>query len=174
MDQVVLVDEKDSETGVMEKLLAHQKGLLHRAFSVFIFNRNGDLLLQKRSADKYHSAGLWTNTCCSHPGSGEDVKLSAQKRLFSEMGINCSIEFLFTECYKLPLRDGLTEHEFDHVFYGICNDVPEISPDEVETYRYVSRQDLKEDIFKNPDYYTEWFKLLWERVFESVRDKFTQ
>ncbi len=171
MKHVVLVNEKDEELGSMEKLQAHQLGRLHRAFSVFIFNSEGRLLIQKRAVGKYHSGGLWTNTCCSHPELGENVKEAAQKRLISEMGINCMLEFLFTECYELIVGNGLIEHEFDHVFFGISDDLPNFDPEEVETFNYISEEELALAMLQLPEEFTEWFKLIWSKVFDVFRQR---
>ena len=171
MGNVVLVDESDVSVGIAEKQQAHIKGLLHRAFSVFIFNEAGELLLQKRAKNKYHSGGLWTNTCCSHPDLGEDVKVVAERRLQSEMGINCELTFLFTELYELPLENGLVEHELDHVFYGNSNELPVLDPEEAMDFKYASFEELSREVLLDPSGFTEWFKILWEKVFESVKAK---
>src|SRR6187399_1825004 len=123
-DYLILVDEQDKQYGKLEKQLVHELGLLHRAFSVFIFNKKGELLLQQRADEKYHSAGLWTNTCCSHPRFGEEIKDSVTRRLEEEMGMNCEMEFAFSFIYKSTFENGLTEHEFDHVFFGISDELP--------------------------------------------------
>ena len=132
--EVILVDEQDQEIGVMEKMEAHRQGLLHRAFSVFIFNEKGEMLLQQRSLDKYHSGGLWTNACCSHPRPGEDIQRAAQRRLHEELGFVTSIEEIFDFIYKSPFDNGLTEHEFDHVFIGVYDDVIEPNQKEVKDF----------------------------------------
>ena len=136
-ENVVLVDTKDCELGVMEKMEAHEKGLLHRAFSVFIFNDKNQLLLQQRAFSKYHSGGLWTNTCCSHPRKGETYKEGAHRRLLEEMGMTCDLEKVLDFIYKAKLDNNLTEHELDHVFVGYCNSNPEINLEEVMIYRFV-------------------------------------
>jgi isopentenyl-diphosphate delta-isomerase len=171
MSLVILVNESDKAIGMMEKMRAHKEGALHRAFSVFIFNSNGELLLQKRAKSKYHSGALWTNTCCSHPDLGDDIAFSAQKRLFAEMGLSCTLEFLFSECYNLIVSDGLIEHEFDHVFYGICDDAPCPDPAEVEAVRYMNYEELEQDIEQYPECYSAWFKLFWKEVFARIRNK---
>lgn len=159
MQQVILVDEKDNSIGTMEKLKAHKMGVLHRAFSIFLFNDMGELLLQKRNNSKYHSGGLWTNTCCSHPKPGETLKQVALTRLFEEMGIKVEIEFAFSFIYKVKFENGLTENEFDHVFVGNFNENPEINPEEVSDWRYESLRSINIEIKQNPSSFTEWFKI---------------
>jgi len=166
MEQVILVDEKDNETGVMPKLEAHQKGILHRAFSVFIFNSKGELLLQQRALNKYHSAGLWSNTCCSHPLPGESINDAANRRLAEEMGLSCKIYPAFSFIYKADLYNDLVEHEYDHVFIGTSDAVPVISKDEVAQSKYIDVQSLTEDMIKNPSTYTAWLRICFERVVE--------
>jgi isopentenyl-diphosphate delta-isomerase len=145
-EYVILVDEQDNDIGVMEKLLAHQEGLLHRAFSIFIFNEKGELLLQQRALSKYHSAGLWTNTCCSHPRPNETIKDAANRRLFEEMGMSCDLKIISNFIYKTPFENGLTEHELDYVLTGITNQNPHINKDEVENYKWMPIEDIKKDI----------------------------
>lgn len=164
-EYVILVDEQDNDIGVMEKLQAHQEGLLHRAFSVFIFNEKGELLLQQRALSKYHSAGLWTNTCCSHPRPNETIKDAANRRLFEEMGMSCDLKIITNFIYKTPFENGLTEHELDYVLTGITNQNPQINKDEVENYKWMPIEDIKKDIISNPDLYTSWFKIALEKVF---------
>jgi isopentenyl-diphosphate delta-isomerase len=159
MNDVILVDEKDNAIGRMEKLKAHEEGLLHRAFSIFLFNDYEELLLQKRSNSKYHSGGLWTNTCCSHPKPDEILKEGAITRLKEEMGIETNITFGFSFLYKAAFDNGLTEHEFDHVFVGTYNGNPEINPAEVSDWKYASIETIQDEISSNPGSYTEWFKL---------------
>lgn len=168
MNNVILVDNSDNQTGTMDKLEAHQKGLLHRAFSVFLFNEQKQLLLQKRADDKYHSAGLWTNTCCSHPAPGEFLIRSAQNRLKEEMGISTSVTPLFSFIYRAEFENGLIEHELDHVFIGNFNASPLPNPNEVSDWKYASYEQVKEEIDKVPDSYTFWFKLIYERVFNYI------
>lgn len=169
VEHVILVDENDLPQGQMEKLEAHEKGVLHRAFSVFIFNSKNELLLQKRAEHKYHSGGLWTNTCCSHPRVGEDNLEAANRRLMEEMGIGSVLNYLFNFTYKVKFDDGLTEHELDHVFYGLCDDLPVINPEEVAAYRYLSLSDLKKDIELHPDRYTSWLKICLDKVVEHLK-----
>ncbi|MCZ4243920.1 isopentenyl-diphosphate Delta-isomerase [Pedobacter punctiformis] len=167
VEQVILVNEFDEPQGGMEKMEAHQKGLLHRAFSVFIFNSNNELLLQQRAKDKYHSAGLWTNTCCSHPRLGENNNDAASRRLQEEMGMNCKLTYAFNFIYKANLENGLIENELDHVFFGVSDEVPVINPNEVATYRYTDLETLKKDIHTQPDLYTPWLKICLKQVEEQ-------
>ncbi len=159
-EQVVLVDKDDKPIGLMEKLEAHQKGFLHRAFSVLLFNDQKELLLQQRAFDKYHCGGLWTNTCCSHPYPEEDVKDAALRRLKEEMGIECELEKSFEFIYKAKFDNGLTENEYDHVFIGTFSGKPVINKDEVADWKYLSMAALEQDIADNPGYYTPWFKII--------------
>ena len=168
MADVILVNEDDVPVGTMEKLEAHQKGALHRAFSIFLFNNNKELLLQKRASDKYHSSNLWTNTCCSHPAPGEHLKASAQKRLMEEMGITTSLQSLFSFTYKTKFGNGLIEHELDHVLIGTFNTTPLPNPTEVDDWRYSSLEEISADIQANPNDYTFWFKLVYKRVFNYI------
>jgi len=161
---VILVDENDNQTGLMEKLEAHQKALLHRAVSVFIMDSGGEWILQKRAYHKYHSKGLWTNTCCTHPLPGESEKESASRRLMEEMGIQCDLKKLFTFIYKENMDDGLTEHEYDHVFWGISDDTPVINADEVESWMKISFDQLHQSVIDQPDLYTYWFKEIYQKV----------
>lgn len=160
MEHVVLVDENDREVGTMEKMEAHKKGVLHRAFSVLLFNKKGELLLQKRALGKYHSAGLWTNTCCSHPLPGECIKEAAKRRLREEMGIDLQPEFSYKFIYKTPLEKGLTEYEYDHVFTAIYDGAPAINKDEVAEWTFISLPELKKKIATEPERYTYWFRLI--------------
>lgn len=159
MEFVVLVDEHDNETGIMEKMQAHREGKLHRAISVFLFNSQNELLLQQRAEGKYHSAGLWTNACCSHPRPGETVREAAGRRLREEMGISADLQEAFCFVYKAQFANGLTEYEFDHVFSGVTNDMPMVDPGEVAAYKYISPPELLADVAKEPQRYTEWFKI---------------
>ncbi|MGZ3900654.1 MAG: isopentenyl-diphosphate Delta-isomerase [Bacteroidia bacterium] len=164
-EQVILVDEQDVQTGTCNKLLAHQTGLLHRAISVFIFNSEKKMLLQRRAITKYHSGGLWTNACCSHPRPGEDTLKAAQRRLKEEMGINEDhLFFMFTFIYKAKLDNELTEHELDHVFIGKTDAQPKINTEEVCDYKYRSVEELQKDIRDKPEAYTYWFALIFDRV----------
>jgi len=164
-EYVILVDEDDNDIGVMEKLEAHQKGLLHRAFSVFIFNDQNELLLQQRAFSKYHSGGLWTNTCCSHPRPNETIKDAANRRLFEEMGLSCDLKITTNFIYKTPFDNGLIEHELDYVLIGTSRQQPLINRDEVESYKWQSISEIKQDILKFPDTFTSWFKIAIDKVF---------
>ncbi len=159
MESVILVNDMDVELGVMEKMEAHRKGALHRAISVFVFNEQGDYLLQQRAEEKYHSAGKWSNTCCSHPRPGETMLAAANRRLKEEMGLDCKLAYWFSFKYRAELDHGLTEHEYDHVFMGMTNELPHPDPSEVSSFKYISRKDLEEDLIINPDDYSEWFKI---------------
>ena len=161
-----MVDENDNELGLIEKMEAHEKGLLHRAFSVFVFNQKGEVLLQQRAFGKYHSGGLWTNTCCSHPREGETVLEAAHRRMEEEMGFDCELEQQFNFIYNRKLDKGLTEHELDHVVFGKFDGEPNLNPEEVADYKWVNMQELKSDISTNPAEYTEWFKICFDEVFE--------
>ena len=165
-EQVILVDKEDVEIGFMGKMFAHEKGELHRAFSVFIFNKKGELLLQKRALDKYHSAGKWTNTCCSHPRPGELTIDAAKRRLKEEMGMKCELIYGFNFLYKATFTNELTEHEIDHVYFGYSEEEPIINPDEVDAYKYVKLEELKKDMIDNPDDYTAWLKICFNKVLE--------
>jgi isopentenyl-diphosphate delta-isomerase len=166
-DLLILVDENDNETGSMSKLAAHQSGVLHRAFSVFIFNQKGEMLLQQRADAKYHSGGLWSNTCCSHPLKGESVNGAISRRLKEEMGIKCITQFQFSFIYKVALDNGLTEHELDHVYFGESDDVPVPDPKEVKDWKYVYPEKLKERMISHPNEYSVWLKICFPRV-ESI------
>ena len=156
-NQVILVDEQDAPLGVMEKMEAHRTGMLHRAFSIFIFNREGQMLLQQRAHGKYHSGGLWTNACCSHPQPGEQVQEAAERRLMEELGFNTKLEKVFDFLYKAGLDNGLTEHEFDHVFVGIYNGPINYNTDEVMHIEYKTLDEIKASLGEDPSRYTAWF-----------------
>lgn len=157
VEYVILVNNNDQPLGAMEKMEAHEKGVMHRAFSIFIFNSEGKMLLQKRAEDKYHSPGLWTNTVCSHPRTGEKTDEAAHRRMVEEMGFDCPLEEVFTFTYKANVGDGLTEHEFDHVFTGTSDSTPEPNPEEVSDYKYVDLDWVVKDVEENPGNYTVWF-----------------
>ncbi len=159
-EMVVLVDENDRQIGVSEKMHAHHQGLLHRAFSIFLFNRNGDMLLQKRALHKYHSGGLWSNACCSHPRPGESLLQAVHRRLREELGMTCRIRKAFNFIYKIQLRCGLIEHELDHVYYGVYSGHIQPNPDEVADYRWVNIEALMDSLRRQPEKYTEWFKII--------------
>lgn len=166
---VILVDEQDLPIGEMEKLEVHQKALLHRAFSVFIFNQQGQMLLQQRAADKYHCPLLWTNACCSHPAPHQDTLQAAEKRLMEEMGFTTPLKKIFDFIYKAAFDNGLTEHEFDHVFVGQYDGAILPNAQEVNAYAFQNSSDIAAAIQAQPDQYTEWFKI----AFPKVRAYFT-
>lgn len=167
--RVQLVDENDRPQGEMDKVEAHHKGVLHRAFSVLIFDRKGRILLQKRAIGKYHSGGLWTNTCCSHPKPDESVEEAAARRLREEMGMDAPLRRLFTTRYFLELGDGMIEHELDHVFLGISEQAPEFDRSEVMDQRYATRTELELDLQSHPQHFTEWFKVIWREFNEHEK-----
>ena len=167
---VVLVDQNDQKLGLMEKQQAHIAGLLHRAFSVLVFNSKGELMIQQRAASKYHSPTLWTNTCCSHPRDNETYEQAAHRRLEEEMGFDCELEYKFNFIYKAHLENDLIEHELDHVFIGTFDNEPKLNPDEVMAYRWVELDDLKKDMEKNPQNYTAWFKIIFEHYVSYIEE----
>ena len=159
-DEIVLVDINGNETGFMEKIEAHRTGRLHRAFSIFIVNSQGDLLLQQRAATKYHSGGLWSNTCCSHPAPGETILRAAHRRLYEELGFNCQLTEIFTFIYRADVGSGLIEHEHDHVLLGKYDGVFHPDPEEIQACKWISLIELTGDISTNSFAYTDWLKLL--------------
>lgn len=167
-EKVILVNENDTPVGEMEKMEAHRKALLHRAFSVFVFNDKKELLLQQRAAGKYHSPLLWTNTCCSHPRPAEKTEDAAHRRLMEEMGFDCQLNEIFSFTYKEALDQGLTEHEFDHVFIGNFDGIPVINPDEVQSWKWMKMEAIALDLVKNPGNYTVWFRIAFERVMQNL------
>lgn len=167
-EKVILVNENDEQLGLMGKMEAHQKALLHRAFSVFVFNKKGELMLQQRALDKYHSPGLWTNTCCSHQRSGESNLQAGKRRLQEEMGFECGLKELFSFVYKAPFDNGLTEHELDHVMVGHYDQDPVINPAEVASFKWMPMEDVKRDILEKPELYTEWFKIIFKEYQERL------
>ncbi len=166
--QVILVNEHDQESGILEKLEAHRKGLLHRAFSVFVFNSQGELLLQRRAFGKYHSQGLWTNTCCSHPFPGEDTISGAKRRLREEMGLNCELNYAFSFIYKAQLDNGFTEHEYDHVIVGFSDETPHLDTSEAISFKWMNLDQIKTSISAYPSLYTEWFKIILNEYSQSL------
>lgn len=166
---VILVDENDNEIGVMEKLQAHVEAKLHRAFSVFIFNSKGELILQQRALSKYHSPGLWTNTCCSHPRPGEKTIDAAHRRMMEEMGFDCNFNEVFSFVYKAPFTNELTEHEYDHVFIGFSDEIPVLNKEEAAAYRLSSLEELSKEITNHPENYTVWFKIAFDRVEDYLK-----
>ena len=168
---IILVDEWDQEVGTMEKLEAHQKALLHRAFSVFIFNAKGEMLLQQRAMGKYHSAGLWTNACCSHPAPGEDTIAAAKRRLSEELGFSTELEKIFHFTYKHAFDNGLTEYEFDHVFVGIYDGVINPHKEEVADYCFMSMEEIGSSLQTTPAKFTPWFHIAWPMIKEWATKK---
>jgi isopentenyl-diphosphate Delta-isomerase len=171
LQDIILVNEKDEATGAASKMEVHERGLLHRAFSVFIFNPKGEMLLQQRAMNKYHSAGLWTNACCSHPAPGESILLSAEKRLFAEMGFTTPLTEAFSFTYRIEFENGLVENEFDHVFIGTY--LGDINPDpaEVSDYCYMSMDDIRNGIEVFPKKYTSWFKIAFPMLEDYLKKK---
>lgn len=167
-EQVILVDIKDNPIGLMPKMEAHEKAQLHRAFSVFVFNDKGELMLQQRAAHKYHSPLLWTNTCCSHQRDGESNIEAGKRRLQEEMGFTTELKELFWFVYKAPFDNGLTEHELDHVMVGTYNGTPSINKDEVEHYKWMHLEDVKLDIEHHPALYTAWFKIIFKESYNKI------
>lgn len=170
-EQVILVNEKDEPIGLMGKMEAHEKGLLHRAFSVFVFNSKQEVLLQQRAACKYHSPNLWTNTCCSHPRAGETNQQAGERRLQEEMGLQVPLQEVFSFIYKAPFDNGLTEHEYDHVLIGYSDVQPQINPEEVASWKWLSLEAIKEDILQAPERYTAWFKIIFEEFYHHLLSK---
>lgn len=164
MEKVVLVDEKDAVLGLMEKMEAHEKGVLHRAFSVFIYNEKNELLLQQRALTKYHTPGLWTNTCCSHPRENEKTIDAAHRRMIEEMGFDCEFKEAFHFIYKADVGQGLIEHEFDRVFIGKSNKLPNINREEVNDWKYMTMKDIREEMQKTPENFTVWFRIAFDEV----------
>ena len=167
-EKVILVNELDEQIGLMPKMEAHKKALLHRAFSVFVFNNKNELLLQQRAMGKYHSPGLWTNTCCSHQREGETNIQAGKRRLQEEMGFVTELTETLSFIYKAPFDNGLTEHEFDHVMIGYYSKEPKINTDEVEDWKWMTLEDIKTDMFLNPDIYTAWFKIIFEKLYDHI------
>ena len=171
-EKVILVNEQDEPIGLMPKLEAHQKARLHRAFSVFLFNRNGELMLQQRALHKYHSPGLWTNTCCSHQREGESNLAAATRRLKEEMGLTVPLTEVFHFIYKAPFDNGLTEHELDHVLVGYTDASPTPNPEEVADWKWMSMASIALDLDQNPDHYTAWFKIIFDRVYSHQKNTY--
>lgn len=170
-EQVVLVNEKDEVLGVMGKMAAHQNGVLHRAFSVFLFNSKGKILLQRRAAEKYHSPGQWTNAVCSHPRYGETYLEAANRRLQEEMGISTTLTHRFHFLYKAEVGGKLWEHELDHVFTGEYNGEFHLNPEEISEIRYISMAQLEEELATTPDNFTEWFKIILAKYKEQLQSE---
>lgn len=172
--RVILVNEQDEPTGEMEKIEAHKKGELHRAFSIFIFNRKGAMLLQQRALNKYHSAGLWTNACCSHPQPGEETINAALRRLNEEMGFQTALEKVFSFVYKASFENGLTEYEFDHVFAGEFEGPVISNKQEVNEFCFKSMQEIKESLKIQPRHYTTWFQLAFPKIEAYWKEKYAE
>ena len=164
---VILVDKNDNQLGLMEKIEAHEKAVLHRAFSVFILNDDHELLIQKRALNKYHSPGLWTNTCCSHTRDGETIKKAGIRRLSEEMGFETDLKVLLSFIYKAEFDNGLFEHEYDYVLVGYYNQNPIINENEVCDWKWINLDFLKEDIKINPSNYTVWFKIIFNKFYNN-------
>lgn len=168
-EKVILVNEKDEPIGLMPKMEAHEKGLLHRAFSVFVFNDKNELMLQQRALSKYHSPGLWTNTCCSHQREGESNIEAGKRRLQEEMGFTTDLKDIMAFIYKAPFDNGLTEHEFDHILVGNFNDVPNLNPEEVSAWKWMKLEEVQKDMKNHPERYTEWFKIIFDKYYQSIQ-----
>ncbi|MFD2909726.1 isopentenyl-diphosphate Delta-isomerase [Flavobacterium ardleyense] len=169
-EQVILVNEHDEPIGVMNKMEAHEKAVLHRAFSVFVLNDKNEVMLQQRAHHKYHSPLLWTNTCCSHQRAGETNIEAGKRRLSEEMGFVVELKELFHFIYKAPFDNGLTEHELDHVMIGYSNETPIINPEEVESWKWMTIEDIKEDMRQHPELYTVWFKIIFDKFYHYLED----
>jgi len=169
-EKVILVNEKDEQIGLMPKMEAHEKAVLHRAFSVFVLNEKGELMLQQRAAHKYHSAMLWTNTCCSHQRDGESNLEAGKRRLLEEMGFVCELNEVFSFIYKAPFDNGLTEHELDHVLVGEYKESPQINKEEVNAFKWMTLEAIKIDIELQPKIYTEWFKIIFEKFYIHLQE----
>ena len=167
-EKVILVNENDEQIGLMPKMEAHEKAVLHRAFSVFIFNDKNELMLQQRAFDKYHSPGLWTNTCCSHQRHGETNIEAGKRRLMEEMGFVVDLQESISFIYKAPFDNGLTEHEYDHVLLGTYNDSPNINPNEVANWKWMPLETVKVDISLHPELYTAWFKVIFDKFYKHI------
>lgn len=167
-EQVILVNENDEPIGLMPKLEAHEKAILHRAFSVFILNDKNEIMLQQRARHKYHSPLLWTNTCCSHQRNGETNIQAGNRRLYEEMGFRTELKELFHFIYKAPFDNGLTEHELDHVMIGYCNENPTINPEEVEDWKWMKIEAVKEDMISHSSLYTVWFKIIFDEFYHFL------
>jgi isopentenyl-diphosphate delta-isomerase len=164
VQQVILVNEQDEQTGVMEKIQAHREAMLHRAFSVFIFNSKGEMLLQQRAGSKYHSPGLWSNACCSHPAPGEETQKAAERRVAEELGIAIPLQKQFHFTYKAEFDNGLTEYEYDHVYTGHFDTIPDFNTEEVQDCCFKSMKDIKESLQTHSRIFTEWFKIAFPEM----------
>ena len=168
-EKVILVNEKDEQIGLMEKIEAHEKALLHRAFSVFVFNDKNELMIQQRALSKYHSPGLWTNTCCSHQREGETNVDAGKRRLQEEMGFTTDLKDTISFIYKAPFDNGLTEHEFDHILVGNFEGEPALNPEEVAEWKWMSLEAIEADMKENPSIYTEWFKIIFDKYYSHIQ-----
>jgi isopentenyl-diphosphate delta-isomerase len=169
-EKVILVNELDQQIGLMPKLEAHEKAILHRAFSVFVLNNKNEIMLQQRARQKYHSPLLWTNTCCSHQRDGETNIQAGNRRLYEEMGFDTELRELFHFIYKAPFDNGLTEHELDHVMIGYFNGEPTINKNEVEDWKWMKIEEVKNDMLLNPSIYTVWFKIIFDEFYHFLED----
>ena len=169
-EKVILVNEKDEQIGLMAKLGAHQKAVLHRAFSVFILNDKNEIMLQQRASQKYHSPLLWTNTCCSHQREGESNVEAGTRRLYEEMGFKVELKELFHFIYKAPFDNGLTEHELDHVMIGYYNETPAINREEAESWKWMCIEDVRRDMVEHPEIYTVWFKIIFDEFYHFLEE----
>ncbi|WP_034890739.1 isopentenyl-diphosphate Delta-isomerase [Gillisia sp. Hel_I_29] len=168
-EKVILVDQNDEQIGLMPKMEAHEKGLLHRAFSVFVFNDKNELMLQQRAHSKYHSPGLWTNTCCSHQREGESNIAAGKRRLMEEMGFSTELNDTISFIYKAPFDNGLTEHEFDHILVGNFQQEPKLNLEEAAAWKWMALEDVKKDMTDNPSVYTEWFKIIFDKYYQTIQ-----
>ena len=173
MEKVILVDKNDNQIGVEEKMKVHEDGLLHRAFSIIVFNTQNEMLLHRRALGKYHCPGLWTNACCSHPRPGENLATAIDRRLEEEMGFSCDLKEVFNFSYLADFDNGLTENEYDHVFVGKFDGSPKPNPKEVDDWKWMPVDDLKKDISENPNSYTPWFRIVIEDHFDKVMSSWT-
>jgi len=171
--EVILVDHLDRPTGRMEKLEVHEKGLLHRAVTIYVFNSQHQLLLQQRASDKYHCGGLWSNTCCGHPYPQESTQHAAERRLFEEMGLRLTLTPMFELSYNLPMSNGLTEHEYGHVYFAISDDLPRLNPQEADDWRYADIAAVSQEIARDPLAFTPWFLHTFARIPEQLK-RFTR
>lgn len=167
-ENIILVDKDDNEIGVGEKLAVHKAGKLHRCFSSFVFNSRGELMLQQRALTKYHSGGLWTNTCCGHPRPGEGTEAAAHRRLKEEMGFDCDLREAFTFLYEAKLDQGITEREYDHSFIGIFDGEPILNPDEVADWKWIKLKELEQELESHPENYTVWLKVCFKQLVEHA------
>lgn len=167
-EKVILVNENDEQIGLMEKIEAHEKALLHRAFSVFVYNDKNEVMIQQRALSKYHSPGLWTNTCCSHQKEGETNVEAGKRRLMEEMGFQTDLKEVTSFIYKAPFDNGLSEHEYDYILVGHYNEEPKINSDEVASWKWMSLEDIKKDMNNHPEKYTAWFKIIFDKYYNFI------